>query len=270
MRKKYLHTNLIMGVNAGQELPCLSSTHAPKAAQGCSHSCRGHLCPAEQVPVLMGATGAFARLWWAQWWETPEGKVLPVQLSCPGLAPVDSGLMGASPRRLHLLWDHFQLPLDLRAAAGTKHTQARLEMRFAWSLQGLWREPKARQPSLALWCVTFEQNCFCAWLILGHAWNMWTCWQHLYHNCKAFNKHLIWIINVQIPPKYLCVINPIIYLSISCKFINTALRRWLLHSCCNKVSFVGKIYRLIWRGFSCWRGASRGSYMMLSCSRQGI
>lgn len=72
------------------------------------------------------------------------------------------------------------------------------------------------------------------------------------------------------PPKYFHVINPIIYLSTSCKFVNTALRRWLLHSCFNQISFVSKIYRLIWRGFSCWRRASRGSYMMLSCSRQGI
>lgn len=156
MKKRICTQTWFMGVNVGQELPCPSSSHTPNAMGICVLQNR-YLCwwePQEPFPGL----------WGAQWWGTPERKVLPVcglqevQLSCPGHAPVHSILMGTSPRRHHLLWDHFQ-PMDLCAAAGNKAQPARLEVRFAcWSLQGLGREAKAGQPSLALLWSPFSRT----------------------------------------------------------------------------------------------------------------
>lgn len=155
-----------MGVNVGQELPSSSSTHSPKAAQGCSLflpracvSSRTGTCADES----QGRSSTVMKNCWressASVWLTGGAAVLP--RTCI--------LMGTSPRRHHLLWDHFQLPMDLCAAARNKAQPTRLKIRFAcWSLlHGLGREPQARQPSPAPLCITFRVELFICMTNIG-------------------------------------------------------------------------------------------------------
>lgn len=118
MKKKSICSQIwFVGVNVGQEFPSSSSSHAPEEAQGCSLFLPQAFVLQNRYLCWWEPQEPFPGLRWAQRWETAEGKALPghglqeVQLTCPGLAPVHGILMGTSPGRHHLLWDHFQSPM---------------------------------------------------------------------------------------------------------------------------------------------------------------